>query len=70
MYFTGDGCKRDKDGFYRIIGRVDDVINVSGHRIGTAEVENAINEHGDGESAVVGYPHDIKGQEFCICDLW
>lgn len=72
MYFTGDGCKRDKDGFYRIIGRVDDVINVSGHRIGTAEVENAINEHGDViESAVVGYPHDIKGQgifAFVICD--
>ncbi len=63
MYFTGDGCRRDEDGFYRIIGRVDDVINVSGHRMGTAEVENAINEHGNViESAVVGYPHDIKGQ--------
>ncbi|MDH3245829.1 MAG: acetate--CoA ligase [Saprospiraceae bacterium] len=63
MYFTGDGAKRDSDGAYRIIGRVDDVINVSGHRIGTAEVENAINEHGDViESAVVGYPHRIKGQ--------
>ena len=63
MYFTGDGCRRDEDGFYRIIGRVDDVINVSGHRMGTAEVENAINEHNNVvESAVVGYPHDIKGQ--------
>ncbi len=63
MYFTGDGAKRDSDGAYRIIGRVDDVINVSGHRIGTAEVENAINEHEDViESAVVGYPHRIKGQ--------
>ncbi|MBX3101876.1 MAG: acetate--CoA ligase [Bacteroidetes bacterium] len=62
-YFTGDGCKRDAEGHYRILGRVDDVINVSGHRIGTAEVENAINEHPDIiESAVVGYPHDIKGQ--------
>ena len=63
MYFTGDGCLRDEDGYYRITGRVDDVINVSGHRIGTAEVENAINMHADViESAVVGYPHDIKGQ--------
>ncbi|MFN7119165.1 MAG: acetate--CoA ligase, partial [Saprospiraceae bacterium] len=62
-YFTGDGARRDADGFYRIIGRVDDVINVSGHRIGTAEVENAINQHPNVvESAVVGYPHDIKGQ--------
>ncbi|MCO6476302.1 MAG: acetate--CoA ligase [Phaeodactylibacter sp.] len=62
-YFTGDGARRDKDGMYRIIGRVDDVINVSGHRMGTAEVENAINEHPQVvESAVVGYPHDIKGQ--------
>lgn len=62
-YFTGDGARRDADGRYRIIGRVDDVINVSGHRMGTAEVENAINEHeGVVESAVVGYPHDIKGQ--------
>lgn len=62
-YFTGDGARRDKDGRYRIIGRVDDVINVSGHRMGTAEVENAINEHSNVvESAVVGYPHDIKGQ--------
>jgi acetyl-CoA synthetase len=63
MYFTGDGCFRDTDGNYRITGRVDDVLNVSGHRIGTAEVENAINMHSDVvESAVVGYPHDIKGQ--------
>ena len=62
-YFTGDGCRRDDQGRLRIIGRVDDVINVSGHRIGTAEVENAINEHPQIiESAVVGYPHDIKGQ--------
>lgn len=63
MYFTGDGARRDAQGMYRIIGRVDDVINVSGHRMGTAEVENAINEHPlVVESAVVGYPHDIKGQ--------
>jgi acetyl-CoA synthetase len=63
LYFTGDGCLRDEDGYYRITGRVDDVLNVSGHRIGTAEVENAINMHtGVVESAVVGYPHDIKGQ--------
>ena len=62
-YFTGDGARRDENGFYRIIGRVDDVMNVSGHRIGTAEVENAINLHPRVvESAVVGYPHDIKGQ--------
>lgn len=71
-YFTGDGCRRDEEGFYRITGRVDDVINVSGHRIGTAEVENAINEyHGVIESAVVGYPHPIKGQgiyAFVICE--
>jgi acetyl-CoA synthetase len=63
LYFTGDGCYRDNEGNYRITGRVDDVLNVSGHRIGTAEVENAINMHaGVVESAVVGYPHDIKGQ--------
>jgi len=72
MYFTGDGVKRDHDGYLRILGRVDDVINVSGHRMGTAEVENAINEHPKViESAVVGYPHDIKGQgiyAFVICD--
>ncbi|MBI2721915.1 MAG: acetate--CoA ligase [Bacteroidetes bacterium] len=70
LYFTGDGCKRDEDGYYRITGRVDDVINVSGHRIGTAEVESAINQcHDVVESAVVGYPHDIKGQgiyAYCI----
>ena len=62
-YFTGDGARRDAEGRYRIIGRVDDVINVSGHRFGTAEIENAINESEFVvESAVVGYPHDIKGQ--------
>lgn len=73
MYFTGDGVKRDEDGYYRILGRVDDVINVSGHRMGTAEVENAINENPLViESAVVGYPHDIKGQgiyAYVICDM-
>lgn len=73
LYFTGDGVKRDHDGYYRILGRVDDVINVSGHRLGTAEVENAINEHPLViESAVVGYPHDIKGQgiyAYVICDM-
>jgi len=72
MYFTGDGARRDENGMYRIIGRVDDVINVSGHRFGTAEIENAINEsEGVVESAVVGYPHDIKGQgiyAYVICD--
>jgi acetyl-CoA synthetase len=63
LYFTGDGAKRDANGLYRIIGRVDDVINVSGHRFGTAEIENAINESDRVvESAVVGFPHDIKGQ--------
>ncbi len=63
FYFTGDGAKRDKEGMYRIIGRIDDVINVSGHRFGTAEIENAINTHkGVIESAVVGYPHPVKGQ--------
>ncbi len=62
-YFTGDGCKRDKDGYYQITGRVDDVINVSGHRMGTAEVESALVSHPKvAESAVVGYPHEIKGQ--------
>jgi len=70
LYFSGDGAKRDKNG-YRIIGRVDDVINVSGHRFGTAEIESAINEHPNvTESAVVGYPHDIKGQgiyAYVIC---
>ena len=71
LYFTGDGCKRDDDGYYRITGRVDDVMNISGHRIGTAEVESAINMHIDiVESAVVGYQHDIKGQgiyAYVIC---
>ena len=73
MYFTGDGVKRDHDGYLRILGRVDDVMNVSGHRMGTAEVENAINEHPQViESAVVGYPHEIKGQgiyAYVICDI-
>jgi acetyl-CoA synthetase len=72
-YFTGDGARRDADGMYRIIGRVDDVINVSGHRFGTAEIENAINENPlVVESAVVGYPHDIKGQgiyAYIICHI-
>ncbi len=71
LYFTGDGVKRDEDGYYRILGRVDDVINVSGHRLGTAEIENALNEHPlVNESAVVGYPHPIKGQgiyAFVVC---
>lgn len=63
LYFTGDGARRDEDGYYWITGRVDDVLNVSGHRMGTAEVESAINEHkAVAESAVVGYPHDVKGQ--------
>jgi acetyl-CoA synthetase len=72
LYFTGDGAKRDDDGMYRIIGRVDDVINVSGHRFGTAEIESAINESKFVvESAVVGYPHEIKGQgiyAYVICE--
>jgi acetyl-CoA synthetase len=63
MYFTGDGCRRDEDGYYWITGRVDDVINVSGHRLGTAEIESALVSHHDvAEAAVVGFPHDIKGQ--------
>lgn len=63
LYFTGDGVRRDEDGYYRIMGRMDDVINVSGHRLGTAEIENAINQHPlVSESAVVGFPHEIKGQ--------
>ncbi len=70
-YFTGDGCKRDDDGYYRITGRVDDVIIVSGHNMGTAEIESAIDEHAAVcETAVVGYPHDIKGQgvyAYVIC---
>ena len=70
-YFTGDGCKRDEDGYYWITGRVDDVINVSGHRMGTAEVEAALGAHDAvSESAVVGYPHDIKGQGiYCYVTL-
>jgi acetyl-CoA synthetase len=71
-YFTGDGAKRDEEGYYRILGRVDDVINVSGHRLGTAEIEDAINQHPKvNESAVVGYPHNIKGQgiyAYVTCD--
>ena len=63
IYFAGDGCRRDEDGFYWITGRVDDVINVSGHRMGTAEVESALVAHDAvSEAAVVGFPHDIKGQ--------
>jgi acetyl-CoA synthetase len=63
LYFTGDGCRRDEDGYYWITGRVDDVINVSGHRIGTAEVESALVAHPKvAEAAVVAFPHDIKGQ--------
>ena len=63
LYFTGDGARRDEDGYYWITGRMDDVINVSGHRLGTAEIESAIDEHEYvAESAVVGFPHDIKGQ--------
>ena len=70
-YFTGDGCKRDADGYYRITGRVDDVINVSGHRMGTAEIESALVSHPKvAEAAVVGYPHDIKGQGiYCYVTL-
>ena len=63
MYFTGDGARRDEDGFYWITGRVDDVLNVSGHRMGTAEIESSLVAHPKvAEAAVVGYPHDIKGQ--------
>jgi acetyl-CoA synthetase len=70
-YFTGDGCRRDSDGYYWITGRVDDVLNVSGHRLGTAEVESALVSHADvSEAAVVGYPHDIKGQGiYCYVTL-
>lgn len=71
-YFTGDGCRRDEDGYYRITGRVDDVLNVSGHRLGTAEIENALDEHPRVvETAVVGFPHEIKGQgiyAYMICE--
>jgi acetyl-CoA synthetase len=71
MYFTGDGCRRDEDGYYWITGRVDDVLNVSGHRLGTAEVESALVSHTQvSEAAVVGYPHDIKGQGiYCYVTL-
>jgi acetyl-CoA synthetase len=71
MYFTGDGCRRDNDGYYWITGRVDDVLNVSGHRLGTAEVESALVSHSKvSEAAVVGYPHDIKGQGiYCYVTL-
>ncbi len=71
MYFTGDGCRRDADGYYWITGRVDDVINVAGHRMGTAEVESALVAHPKvSEAAVVGYPHDIKGQGiYCYVTL-
>jgi acetyl-CoA synthetase len=63
LYFTGDGARKDEDGFYWLLGRVDDVINVSGHRLGTAEVESALVAHESvAEAAVVGFPHDIKGQ--------
>jgi acetyl-CoA synthetase len=62
LYFTGDGCRRDEDGYYWITGRIDDVLNVSGHRLGTAEIESALMEHSEiAEAAVVGIPHDIKG---------
>ncbi|HLR32623.1 MAG TPA: acetate--CoA ligase [Fodinibius sp.] len=71
-YFTEDGCRRDEDGYYRITGRVDDVLNVSGHRLGTAEIENAIDEHPKVvEAAIVGFPHDVKGEAICAfmtCD--
>jgi len=71
MYFSGDGCRRDTDGYYWITGRVDDVINVSGHRMGTAEVESALVSHPKvSEAAVVGYPHDLKGQGiYCYITL-
>jgi len=70
-YFTGDGCKRDSDGYYWITGRIDDVLNVSGHRLGTAEIESALVAHAKvAEAAVVGYPHDIKGQGiYCFVTL-
>ena len=71
LYFSGDGCRRDKDGYYWITGRVDDVLNVSGHRMGTAEIESALVLHDRvAEAAVVGYPHDIKGQGiYCYVTL-
>jgi acetyl-CoA synthetase len=71
MYFSGDGCRRDEDGYYWIRGRVDDVITVAGHRMGTAEVESALVAHPKvAEAAVVGYPHDLKGQGiYCYITL-
>src|SRR5680860_1873806 len=72
FYLTGDGCRRDEDGYYRITGRVDDVLNVSGHRLGTAEIEDAIDDHPKVvAAAVVGYPHDVKGEgvyAYTICE--
>ena len=70
-YFSDDGCRRDRDGYYWITGRVDDVLNVSGHRMGTAEIESALVSHPKvSEAAVVGYPHDIKGQGiYCYVTL-
>jgi len=70
-YFTGDGCRRDADDYYWITGRVDDVLNISGHRLGTAEIESALVSHKSvAEAAVVGYPHDIKGQGiYCYVTL-
>jgi acetyl-CoA synthetase len=70
-YFTGDGCRRDEDGYYWITGRVDDVLNIAGHRLGTAEIESALVSHDSvAEAAVVGYPHDIKGQGiYCYVTL-
>jgi acetyl-CoA synthetase len=71
MYFTGDGCRRDEDGYYWITGRVDDVLNVAGHRLGTAEIESALVAHPKvSEAAVVGYPHGVKGQGiYCYVTL-
>merc|ERR1719230_346104 len=71
FYFTGDGCRRDKDGYYWLTGRVDDVMNCSGHRIGTAEIESALVLHpAVTEAAVVGFPHDIKGEGiYCYVTL-
>ena len=71
MYFTGDGARRDADGYWWITGRVDDVLNVSGHRLGTAEIESALVSHDQvAEAAVVGYPHDVKGQGiYCYVTL-
>jgi acetyl-CoA synthetase len=66
MYFTGDGCHRDADGYYWITGRVDDVLNVSGHRLGSAEIESALVLHeAVSEAAVIGFPHEVKGEGIC-----